>query len=191
MPGVFRSLGATIAVGAVSGLVVAGAGSRLAMRLIALADDREDFGFRTDAEAIVGEATVSGTLFVLFVGIVLGVIGAFLYLGLRRWLPVTPVYRTLVFAIVIVGLGLALTIEGNQGDFVFLHTVLSIVAFAAVLLLYGLVVPPLLDWLSPPAVGRSLWGRGLVAAILVAALSVGALAVKHAFEFADGSRLPG
>lgn len=186
-----RPLGVAVAVGALIGLVVAGGGSRLAMRLVAVADEREDFGVRTDAGAVVGDVSLGGTVFVLFMGALLGVLGALIYLGLRRWLPQRTAHRTLVFALVIVGLGLGVVIEGNQGDFVFVNTIVSVVSFAVVLLLYALVVPPLVERFVPRAAGRSPWGRGLVGVIIVLALTFGALAVKHAFEFAEGSRLPG
>ena len=73
----------------------------------------------------------------------------------------------------------------------FLNTAVSIVSFAAVLLRYALLVPPLIDRLAPRTVGRSLWGHGVVGCVLALSLVVGALAVKHAFDYADGSRLPG
>jgi len=98
-----------VGVGALVGLVVAGGGARLAMGLIALADDREDVGSLTGSGALVGEITLAGTVAVLATGIALGIVGAF----------------------------------------------------------------------------------GYVAALLALSLVVGALAVKHAFEYADGSRLPG
>ncbi|CAN5197092.1 hypothetical protein BH18ACT12_BH18ACT12_06030 [soil metagenome] len=185
-----RPLGVAVAVGGLTGLVLAGGGSRLAMRLVAVADEREDFGVRTDAGAVVGDVTLGGTVSVLLTGAALGVLGALVYLGLRRWLPRRTAYCTLVFALVILGLGLGVVIEGNQGDFVFLNTVVSVVSFAVVLLLYAVAVPPLLERFVPRAAGRSSWGRGLVGVIVVLALTFGALAVKHAFEFADGSRLP-
>jgi hypothetical protein len=60
-----------------------------------------------------------------------------------------------------------------------------------VLVLYGVVVPPLIDRVVARTVRRSPGGHSVVACLLAAALGVGALAVKHAFEYADGSRLPG
>jgi ABC-type transport system involved in cytochrome c biogenesis permease subunit len=161
------------------------------MGLIALADDREDFGFVTGSGAFVGEITLGGTVAVLATGMALGIFGAFLYVALRSWLPANGAYRSLVFALVVLGFGLFVTIDGNQEDFLFLNTAVSIVSFAAVLVLYALVVPPLIDRLAPRTARRSPWGRGVVASVLALSLVVGALAVKHAFEYADGSRLPG
>jgi hypothetical protein len=188
---VLRSLAAALGVGALVGLVVAGGGSRLAMGLIALADDREDFGAITGSGAFVGEITLGGTLAVLATGMVLGVFGAGAYVALRAWLPGRALYRTLVFVLMVLGFGLFVTIDGNQEDFVFLNTALSIGSFAVVLLLYALLVPPLVDRFAARTAGSSRWGHAVVAGLLALSIVVGALAVKHAFEYADGSRLPG
>lgn len=85
------------------------------MGLIALADDR------------------GGTVAVLLTGIVLGMVGALAYVGLRAWLPARAGYRSLVFVLMVLGFGLFTTIEGNQEDFVFLSTAVSIASFAVVL----------------------------------------------------------
>jgi hypothetical protein len=186
-----RTLVAATGVGALVGLVVGGGGSRLAMGLIALADDREDFGSITGSGAFVGEITLGGTLAVLATGMVLGIFGAGAYVALRAWLPARAAYRTLVFVLIVLGLGMFAAIEGNQEDFVFLNTAVSIASFAVVLLVYALAVPPLIDRFSPRSTGGSRWGHALVACLLAGSVAVGALAVKHAFEYADGSRLPG
>jgi len=182
-----RSSAVALGVGALVGFVVAGAGSRLAMRLIAVADDREDFGLPTEGGDMVGQVTLQGTLFVLFTGFAQGIVGAFLYLAMRRWLPERPLVRALCFAVIILGFGLTATINGNAADFEFVNTVVSILSFAAVLLAYGMLVPILIDRLSPVTVFGSRWGRGVVAALLLVSLVSGALAVRHAFEIADSA----
>ena len=188
---VFRPVAAALAVGALAGLVVAGGGARLAMGLIALADNSEDFGAITGSGALVGEITFGGTVAVLLTGVGLGIAGAFLYLAVRSWLPARARYRSLAFVLIVLGFGMFLTIDGNQEDFVFLNTAVSILSFAAVLLLYALVVPPLIDRLAPRTARQSNWGPWVVAGLVAVSLGVGALAVKHAFEYADGTRLPG
>ena len=147
-----RSPAVALGVGALVGLVVAGGGGRLAMRLIALADDREDFGLSTEGGDTVGEVTLEGTLFVLFTGLVLGTVGAFLYLALRRWLPGRPLLRSLSFALIILGFGLTATVNGNDADFEFVNTVVSILSFATVLLVYGMLVPTFIDRLTAQAI---------------------------------------
>ena len=182
-----RSPAVALAVGALVGVVVAGGGARLAMRLIALADDREDFGLATEGGDVVGEVTLEGTLFVLLTGLVLGIVGAFLYLALRGCLPERPVLRALMFALIILGFGLTATVNGNDADFVFVNTVVSIVSFAAVLLAYGVLVPTLLDWLVPRTASVSRWGRWVGALVLALSVVSGAVAVRDAFEIAEGS----
>ena len=186
-----RSPAIALGVGAAVGLVVAGMGSRLAMRLVALADDREGFGRSTEGGDIIGEVTLEGTLFILFTGLAQGIVGALVYLALRRWLPERPFARALFFALMILGIGLAAIVNGNDADFEFVNTAVSILSFACVLLVYGMLVPVLMDRLSPPTVSGSRWGRGVVTMVLVLALVSGALAVRRAFEIADGAALVG
>jgi hypothetical protein len=161
------------------------------MGLIALADDREDFGAITGSGAVAGEITLGGTVAVLLTGLALGIFGAFAYVALRSWLPARAGYRSLAFVLIVLGFGLFVTIDGNQDDFVFLNAAVSIVCFTVVLVLYALAVPPLIDRLTPRTVRHSPWGQGVVVSVLALSLVVGALAVRHAFEYADGSRLPG
>lgn len=184
-----RSPAAALGVGLLLGLVVAGGGSRAAMRVIALADDREDFGLSTQGGDVVGQVTLEGTLVVLLTGVLLGIAGAFLYLALRRWFPRRALLRTVCFALVILGFGLTATVNGNADDFEFVNTEVSILAFACVLLAYGLLVPILLDRIAPREASGSRWGRGLVATLVLLSLVSGALAVRHAFEIAGRTLL--
>ena len=72
----------------VSGLLVLGPGGRLVMRLLAVTAGDDSQGRVTEAEEIVGEITVDGTIgFVVFAGLIGGVLLAALYLLLRKWLP--------------------------------------------------------------------------------------------------------
>jgi hypothetical protein len=176
----FPPLAVGLGVGALAGIVIGGGGSRIAMRLIALANDREDFGRVTSSNATVGDVTAGGTLAVFGSGFGLGLIGAVLYVALRRWLPADQRLRTLAFAWTIVGLGLLPTVEGNQEDFTFLHLGLGLGLFGATLLLFGLVVPPLVDRLAPLPRTRAR-GAILVTSLVVAlALIAAVFAVTHA-----------
>jgi hypothetical protein len=74
--------------GAAAGILAAGAGGRLVMRLLAVTAGAEAQGRITEAEEIVGRITVDGTIgFVMFTGLFLGLPSAAGYLLLRRWLP--------------------------------------------------------------------------------------------------------
>ena len=71
-----------------AGILTAGAGGRLAMRLLAVTAGPDAQGRITEADQVVGRITADGTLgFILFNGIPIGLLTAALYLLLRRWLP--------------------------------------------------------------------------------------------------------
>ena len=74
--------------GAAAGILAAGAGGRLVMRLLAVTAGADAQGRITEAEEVVGRITVDGTLgFVVFTGLFFGTVSGAAYLLLRRWLP--------------------------------------------------------------------------------------------------------
>lgn len=74
--------------GIVSGIVMIGAGGRLAMRLLAATAGEAAQGRITEADEIVGRITVDGTLgFVIFIGILGGIATGALFVLIHRWLP--------------------------------------------------------------------------------------------------------
>lgn len=74
--------------GVLAGISVIGAGGRLAMRLLAVTAGDQAQGRLTEADQIVGEISVDGTIeFVLFNGILGGVIAGALFIVVRRFLP--------------------------------------------------------------------------------------------------------
>ncbi len=71
-----------------TGLLVVGPGGRLIMRLLAVTSGDGAQGKLTEAEEVVGDITVGGTIgFVVFVGIGGGVLLAVLFTVTRKWLP--------------------------------------------------------------------------------------------------------
>jgi hypothetical protein len=95
-----------------------------------------------------------------------------------------------VFVLIVLGFGIFAVIDGNQEDFVFLNTAVNIASFAVVLVLYARG-PAASRLLRPRWAGGSCWGHAVVGGVLATSVVVGALAVKHAFEYADGSPLLG
>jgi hypothetical protein len=77
-----RRLAIVLLAGAVSGLVVGGFGGRLAMFLLAQLNP-EAAGVRSDDDFVIGQFTVIGTLNLLAVATVLGIIGGAVYLVVR------------------------------------------------------------------------------------------------------------
>lgn len=81
-------LAMTVMAGVGAGLLVAGAGGRLVMRLLAATSSEAAQGQITEAEEVVGRITVDGTIgFVVFTGLFFGLASGALYLLLRHWLP--------------------------------------------------------------------------------------------------------
>ena len=71
-----------------SGLLVAGAGGRLVMRLLAATAGDAAQGRETEAEEIVGRITTGGSIgLIVFTGLFFGLASGALYLVIRRWLP--------------------------------------------------------------------------------------------------------
>ena len=81
---------ATVAImsGVTAGVVMFGAGGRLVMRLLAITGGSEAQGLVTEAEEIVGDITIGGTLgFIAFTGIFGGTLVGIVYMLIHRWLP--------------------------------------------------------------------------------------------------------
>ena len=81
-------LNVAVVAGVGAGILAAGAGGRLVMRLLAVTAGPDAQGRITEADEIVGRVSVDGTLgFVVFTGLFVGLASGTLYLLLRRWLP--------------------------------------------------------------------------------------------------------
>lgn len=71
-----------------SGILVMGAGGRLAMRLLGATAGDAAQGRLTEADEIVGEVTLGGTIgFVFFVGVLSGLVTTAMWFAVRRFLP--------------------------------------------------------------------------------------------------------
>lgn len=77
-----------VAAGVGAGVLVAGAGGRLVMRLLASTAGNEAQGRETEAEEIVGRISTGGTVsFIFFTALFFGIASGVVYLLIRRWLP--------------------------------------------------------------------------------------------------------
>lgn len=167
--------GAVALAGGISGLVAIGAGSRLSMRLVALSSGTIGTGIRPDSDAIPGEITLDGTMFLLMAGTFIGVVFAVMVaLLLERWLPRAGRRRTLV----VVGLtswapGLLLVTPDNPDFALFGPAWLAVALFSGCTLGYGLLTAALTRRWRPPDRGLPHW---VLAVIGVAGL-VGTVAV--------------
>jgi hypothetical protein len=133
--------------GAIAGLIAGGIGSRLAMRILALTSPSAQ-GVLTEAEEIVGEITLAGTLFLLVAGAALGMGGGLAYVAIRRWLPSRGI--GLVFGVLMLAVSGRPLVNPGDVDFVVLDPAwLGITMFASLPILFGLLVVPLQAKLEP------------------------------------------
>ncbi len=149
---VLRPLGGCLAAGLLVGIVVAGLGSRIVMRVLAIADPDADGSFTENGNQ-VGEITLGGTMgLVVFVGIPSGVLAGLIVFVVRRWLPAGRPWRGLALSVVLLALLGGTVIDPDNFDFRFLDpTGLAIALFGVLFLVAGLVLAPLADR----------WGSGI------------------------------
>jgi hypothetical protein len=144
-----RRLAVASLAGAIVGFLVGGVGGRLAMSLLA-GLNAEDAGTVSDDGFTMGQVTLGGTLNLLLVGTVLGILGGGIYLSVRD-LRVGPAwFRSASVAVgvtVVIG---AFLVHSDGVDFTLLDpTYVAIGLILAIPFVYALALPPLTDrWLS-------------------------------------------
>lgn len=146
----FRPLGGCLAAGLVVGIVVAGLGSRLVMRLLAVADP-DARGIITENGNVVGEITFGGTIgLVAFIGIPSGILGGLIVYLVRRWLPARLLWRGLALSVVLLALLGRTVVDPDNFDFLFLDPAgLAVALFGALFFVAGLALAPLADRWGP------------------------------------------
>jgi hypothetical protein len=147
---VLRSLGGCLAAGLVVGIVVAGLGSRLVMRLLAVADP-DARGIITENGNVVGDITFGGTAgLVVFIGIPSGILAGLIVYLVRRWLPTRLLWRALALSVVLLALLGRTVIDPENFDFLFLDPAgLAVTLFGALFFVAGFALVPLADRWGP------------------------------------------
>jgi hypothetical protein len=144
-------LDVAVAAGVGAGILAAGAGGRLIMRLLAVTAGPAAQGRITEAEEIVGRITVDGTIgFVVFTGLFGGLATGFLYLLVRRWLPEGRAGGLVYGALLLVLAATRLDpLRPGNPDFDLVGPGwLSVAAFAALVVLHGVLLAALAARLS-------------------------------------------
>jgi hypothetical protein len=148
-----------VAVGIGAGIVAAGAGGRLVMRLLAVTAGDDAQGRITEADQVVGRISAGGTIgFVVFTALFFGTASGGAYLLVRRWLPAGRAggltYGALL--LVLAGTRLEPLREGNVDFDLVGPGWVSVVAFAALVLFHGMLVAALAGRISRavPLLGR-------------------------------------
>jgi hypothetical protein len=144
-------LAVALLAGAAAGILAAGAGGRLVMRLLAVTAGADAQGQITEAEQIVGRITLDGTIgFVVFTGLFFGPVSGAAYLLLRRWLPAGRAGGLAFGALLLVVAGTRLEpLRRSNPDFDLVGPGwLSVVAFTVLVVFHGTLVAALAGRLS-------------------------------------------
>lgn len=144
-----RYVAVCVGAGLGAGAIAAGCGGRLVMRLLALTSP-EAKGAITEAEAVIGEITLGGTLgFVVFVGLPAGFLAGVLYALAGPLLPRGRAGGLALGAILLVLAGSFEPLRAENFDFNLVRPDwLSVLAFTALALFQGLLVVALAARLS-------------------------------------------
>lgn len=133
-----------------SGVLIAGAGGRIVMRVLALTSP-DALGKITEAQATVGDITVGGTaaLFI-FGGLSAGYLSAGLYLLVHRWLPGGRLGGAAFGLLLLIVFGAALDpLRAENIDFVFVGPGwLSVLLFSVLSVLHGMLIAAVAGWYS-------------------------------------------
>jgi hypothetical protein len=134
-----------------AGILAAGAGGRLVMRLLAVTAGADAQGRITEADQLVGRITVDGTLgFVVFTGLFFGLASGLVYLLLHRWLPAGWVGGLAYGVMLLIVAGTRLEpLRRDNPDFDLVGPGwLSVAAFSTLVIFHGLLVAALAGRLS-------------------------------------------
>jgi hypothetical protein len=137
--------------GAAAGILAAGAGGRLVMRLLAVTAGADAQGQITEAQEIVGRITIDGTIgFVVFTGLFFGPVSAAAYLLLRHWLPAGRAGGLAFGALLLVVAGTRLEpLRRDNPDFDLVGPGwVSVAAFTVLVVFHGMLVAALAGRLS-------------------------------------------
>jgi hypothetical protein len=140
-----------VASGVGAGILAAGAGGRLVMRLLAVTAGADAQGRVTEAGEVVGRISVDGTLgFVVFTGLFFGLATGTLYLLLRRWLPAGRAGGLAYGALLLVVASTRLDpLRPGNPDFDLVGPGwVSVLAFAALAVFHGVLVAALAGRIS-------------------------------------------
>jgi hypothetical protein len=183
-----RELAIVVVGSGIAGALVGGLGSRLVMRLAALAAP-EVRGALTENGNVVGEITFEGTIALMIVaGLASTVFGAGAFVVLRPWLPRRTIPRGLVFGGLLLALSGAAVVDAGNADFAILgDRLLNITMFSGLFVAFGLVASSAfvaLERRVPPAASLSprMWALTAICAVPVVPGLIG-------IALASGSRL--
>jgi len=172
-----------ISAGVGAGILAAGAGGRLAMRLLAVTAGPTAQGRITEADQVVGRISAEGTLgFIVFTGLFFGAASGAAYLLLRRWLPGGRTGGVAFGALLLVLAGTRLEpLRPGNPDFDLVGPGwVSVAAFAALVLFHGMLLAALAGRLSRAVPLLALTPRAIIAHVPLLLLALGSVALVAA-----------
>jgi hypothetical protein len=192
----FRSATVTLYTAAIGGILVAGFGGRLFMRILAATSPDSLRGIKTQADEEIGRVTFGGSAFLIILGgLFAGLAVAGLYRVARRWLPATAWQAGAVTALItfgVFGAGQGLIAADNE-DFRLLSPVwLAVLLIAATAVLFGATVGAVHDRLDRgmPTLSRSPKALLAYAPLLAFGLTIIVLPALLAVVLAGGVVAP-
>jgi hypothetical protein len=172
-----------ISAGVGAGILAAGAGGRLAMRLLAVTAGPTAQGRITEADQVVGRISAEGTLgFIVFSGLFFGAASGAAYLLLRRWLPGGRTGGVAFGALLLILAGTRLEpLRPGNPDFDLVGPGwVSVAAFAALVLFHGMLLVALAGRLSRAVPLLALTPRAIIAHVPLLLLALGSVALVAA-----------
>ncbi|HTF59203.1 MAG TPA: hypothetical protein VK713_04740 [Actinomycetes bacterium] len=172
-----------ISAGVGAGILAAGAGGRLAMRLLAVTAGPTAQGRITEADQVVGRISAEGTLgFIVFTGLFFGAASGAAYLLLRRWLPGGRTGGVAFGALLLILAGTRLEpLRPGNPDFDLVGPGwVSVAAFAALVLFHGMLLVALAGRLSRAVPLLALTPRAIIAHVPLLLLALGSVALVAA-----------
>lgn len=123
--------------GLVTGLLVGGLGGRLFMRIAGAVAPDSAQGATTEAGFTVGQITLGGTFgLVTFVGVLMGIVGAVMYVVFRPWLGWAGRWRGVAFGLLLFAVGSATSDVLNPDNFDFFVLGNSVLVVAMIVVLF-------------------------------------------------------
>jgi hypothetical protein len=169
--GVVDELLLLVLAGIPTGVIVVGAGSRLAMLILRLTSHPRVNGMQSDDDFTIGRFTMGGTYNLLLIGAAAGIIGAAAYQWVRPWLIGPRWFRYLTVGLASGAVVGSMLVHADGIDFRALTpTWLAIGLFVALPFLFAIAVAAVVDRLDRPGSftrhGRARWIAGVLCVVL-------------------------
>lgn len=175
-----------IVAGIPAGVLLVGVGSRVAMLLLRLTSPDEVLGVQSDDDFTIGTFTFAGTLNLLMIGALVGVIGAGVYRLVSPWLLGPPWFRRITTGMAGGAVGGAMLVHADGIDFTLLKpTWFAIGLFVALPAMFAIGVGWWVDRVARPdsVTARGPRRRWLIPLVLVLCIPPTAIIVAFVAPF--------